>query len=48
MRAAVVRSFTEPLVIEDRPIPEPGLGQVRVRIETSGVCHTDIHAAHGD
>jgi propanol-preferring alcohol dehydrogenase len=48
MRAAVVRSFTEPLVIEDRPIPEPGPGQVRVKIETSGVCHTDIHAAHGD
>ena len=48
MRAAVVRSFTEPLVIEDRPMPEPGPGQVRVRIETSGVCHTDIHAAHGD
>jgi alcohol dehydrogenase, propanol-preferring len=48
MRAAVVRSFGAPLEIEDRPIPEPGPGQVRVRIETSGVCHTDIHAAHGD
>jgi len=48
MRAAVVNSFTEPLAIEERPIPEPGPGQVRVRIETSGVCHTDIHAAHGD
>src|SRR5262249_50854024 len=48
MRAAVVRSFKEPLVIEERPIPEPGPGQIRVRIETSGVCHTDIHAAHGD
>ena len=48
MRAAVVHTFHEPLVIEDRPIPEPGPGQVRVRIETSGLCHTDIHAAHGD
>jgi propanol-preferring alcohol dehydrogenase len=48
MRAAVVRSFGEPLMIEERPIPEPGPGQIRVRIETSGVCHTDIHAAHGD
>ena len=48
MRAAVVKSFTEPLVIEDRPIPEPGPEQIRVRIETSGVCHTDIHAARGD
>jgi alcohol dehydrogenase, propanol-preferring len=48
MQAAVVKVFNEPLVIEDRPVPEPGLGQVRVRIETSGLCHTDIHAAHGD
>ncbi|MEU3095297.1 zinc-dependent alcohol dehydrogenase [Streptomyces sp. NPDC006967] len=48
MRAAVVRSFGEPLVIEDRPDPEPGPGQVRVRLEASGLCHTDIHAAHGD
>ena len=29
-------------------IPRPGHGQVLVRIETSGLCHTDIHAAHGD
>jgi propanol-preferring alcohol dehydrogenase len=48
MRAAVVRRFREPLVIEERLIPEPGPGYVRVHIETSGVCHTDIHAARGD
>ena len=48
MRAAVVRQFGEPLVIEDRPIPEPGPGQVTVRMQASGLCHTDIHAAHGD
>lgn len=48
MKAAVVRSFGEPLVIEERPDPEPGTGQVRVRLEASGLCHTDIHAAHGD
>src|SRR6266545_4754253 len=48
MRAAVVNTFGEPLVIENRPVPEPGPGQVLVRIEASGVCHTDIHAAHGD
>jgi alcohol dehydrogenase, propanol-preferring len=48
MRAVVIREFHEPLVIEDRPIPEPGPGKIRVAIETSGVCHTDIHAAHGD
>lgn len=48
MKAAVVRAFGEPLVIEERPDPEPGSGQVRIRVEASGLCHTDIHAAHGD
>ncbi|MFJ6565202.1 alcohol dehydrogenase AdhP [Streptomyces sp. NPDC091412] len=48
MKAAVVRTFGEPLVVEERPDPEPGPGQVRVRVEACGLCHTDIHAAHGD
>lgn len=48
MRAAVVPAFGEPLIIEDRPVPEPGRGQVVVRMEASGLCHTDIHAANGD
>src|SRR6516162_4695620 len=48
MKAAVVRNFGEPLVIEDRPVPEPGPGQITVRMEASGLCHTDIHAANGD
>jgi alcohol dehydrogenase, propanol-preferring len=48
MKAAVVRRFGEPLVMEDRPIPEPGPGQVTVRMQASGLCHTDIHAANGD
>lgn len=48
MRAAVVREFKAPLVIEEREVPQPGPGQALVRIEASGLCHTDIHAAHGD
>jgi len=48
MRAAVVPGFGQSLVIEDRPMPEPGPGQVVVRMEASGLCHTDIHAANGD
>ena len=48
MRAAVVHAFDQALRIEDRPVPEPGPGQVVVRMETCGICHTDIHAAHGD
>jgi alcohol dehydrogenase, propanol-preferring len=48
MKAAVVENFHEPLEIKDVPSPEPGYGQVLVKVETSGLCHTDIHAAHGD
>jgi alcohol dehydrogenase, propanol-preferring len=48
MKAAVVPGFTEPLEIRDVPVPTPGPGQVVVRIEASGLCHTDIHAANGD
>src|SRR5215472_18317947 len=48
MRAAVVHQFGQPLTIEDRPIPDLGPGQITVRMEASGLCHTDIHAAHGD
>jgi propanol-preferring alcohol dehydrogenase len=48
MKAAIVRDFGKPLSLEDVPKPDPGPGEVLVRIETSGLCHTDIHAAHGD
>ncbi len=48
MKAAVVTDFTAPLQVKDVPVPEPGPGEVLVRIETSGLCHTDIHAARGD
>ena len=47
-KAAVVHEFKAPLTIEERPIPTPDEGQVLVRLEASGLCHTDIHAAHGD
>jgi propanol-preferring alcohol dehydrogenase len=48
MKAAVVTDFREPLRIDDREVPQPGAGQILVRMEASGLCHTDIHAAHGD
>ena len=48
MRAAVVHSFTEPLTIDELPRPVAGTGEIVVRLEASGLCHTDIHAAHGD
>lgn len=48
MRAAVVTEFGAPAKVEERPIPQPGPGQVLVRVETCGLCHTDIHAMRGD
>jgi propanol-preferring alcohol dehydrogenase len=48
MRAAIVHDFSEPARIEELPKPVAGPGEIVVRIEASGLCHTDIHAAHGD
>ena len=47
-RAAVVHAFGEPLRVEQVPSSALEPGQVRVRVEATGLCHTDIHAAHGD
>ncbi|PVY33725.1 alcohol dehydrogenase AdhP [Williamsia muralis] len=48
MKVARVQSFIDPLVCEDVPIPVPGPFEALVRVEYSGVCHTDLHAARGD
>jgi len=48
MKAAVVRAFGKPLVIEDVPLPVPGRGEILVKVKACGVCHTDLHAASGD
>lgn len=48
MKAAVVRALGQPLQIEEVEIPTPGAGQILVKIEACGVCHTDLHAASGD
>jgi len=48
MQAAVVTGLGDPLEVQDLEIPSPGPGQVLARLVTSGVCHTDLHAAHGD
>lgn len=37
-----------PLRLEDLPVPEPGAGQVRLKIKFCGVCHTDLHTVEGD
>jgi propanol-preferring alcohol dehydrogenase len=48
MNAAVVPALGAPLEIRRVPVPVPGPGKVLVRMEASGLCHTDIHAARGD
>ncbi len=48
MKVAVVEQFGKPLVFQEWDIPTPGPGQILVKTEACGVCHTDVHAAHGD
>jgi len=48
MQAAMVEQFGQPLVLREWAVPVPGPGQILVRTEACGVCHTDLHAARGD
>lgn len=48
MQAAVVEAFGKPLSLQEWVVPSPGPGQILVKTEACGVCHTDLHAARGD
>ena len=48
MQAAVVHAFGKDLTVDNVPVPTPGPGQALVKLITSGVCHTDLHAVEGD
>ncbi|AOT09294.1 alcohol dehydrogenase AdhP [Pseudoalteromonas luteoviolacea] len=48
MKAAIAHQFKEPLCIEDVAQPEIKPGTVLVKVAACGVCHTDLHACHGD
>ena len=48
MQAAQVEQFGQPLVLKELDVPTPGPGQILVKTEACGVCHTDLHAAGGD
>jgi alcohol dehydrogenase, propanol-preferring len=39
---------SHPLKLNDLPTPQPGPGQVRLRVQVCGVCHTDLHTVEGD
>lgn len=48
MKAAVLEKPGEPLVIKDIPDPEPGDGQLLLKVHACGVCRTDLHVIDGD
>ncbi|MDN5566817.1 MAG: alcohol dehydrogenase AdhP [Psychrobacter sp.] len=48
MKAAVLHEFNQPLQIEEVDIPTPGAGEIVVKMQASGVCHTDLHVIEGD
>ena len=48
MKAAVVTEFGKPLEIREVGKPDVADGRIVVKVEASGVCHTDLHAARGD
>jgi S-(hydroxymethyl)glutathione dehydrogenase/alcohol dehydrogenase len=47
MRAAVLEEFGKPLVVQEVDLAEPKAGEVLVRLEACGVCHTDLYTASG-
>ncbi|KAI9738425.1 MAG: alcohol dehydrogenase [Cirrosporium novae-zelandiae] len=46
--AQVCEKHGGPVTFKQVPIPKPGPDEVLVNIKFSGVCHTDLHALHGD
>src|SRR5215218_1066691 len=47
IRAAVLEEFGAPLAVQEVDLTEPGPGEVLVRLEACGVCHTDLYTASG-
>ncbi len=48
MKAARLHEYGHELVIDEIPTPAPGFGQVLVRVEGAGFCHSDIHVIDGE
>lgn len=47
MRAVVLKEFSKPLVLEERPVPKPGPGEILVKVKAVGMCGTDLKIWHG-
>ena len=48
MRAMLLESAGKPLKLAEIPIPQPGPGQVLLKVRACGVCHTDLHILDGE
>ncbi|AJE45185.1 zinc-dependent alcohol dehydrogenase family protein [Celeribacter indicus] len=48
MRAMVLERPNAPLLARDLPVPDPGPGEVRLKVEACGVCRTDLHICDGE
>lgn len=48
MHAARLHEYGKPLVIDEVPKPTPGAGQVVIRVEGAGFCHSDLHVISGE
>jgi D-arabinose 1-dehydrogenase-like Zn-dependent alcohol dehydrogenase len=47
MRAVVIKEQGGDFVLEQREVPQPGFGEVLVRVHACGVCHSDVFAKEG-
>ncbi len=48
MRAMVLDRPHTPLTMRERPLPQPGAGEILIEIEACGVCRTDLHVVDGE
>jgi propanol-preferring alcohol dehydrogenase len=46
MRAFRMRNWQEPPALEEIDIPEPGPGEIRIKVAGNGLCQSDLHMAH--
>src|SRR5215472_13510187 len=48
MRCMQLDRLGEPLRLRERPVPQPGNGELMLAVSACGVCRTDLHVVDGD
>ncbi len=48
MKAMVLHALRTPLILEERPLPSPAPGEIRLAVAACAVCRTDLHVVDGD